>query len=89
MKVGYDGLNYNLSRRYFILNFNKTTTIDGKEYETEVFEIDMRSFCILICEICSDKQDIEDNICTQDVRKYLIHGDFYFKEKTGIVQLLE
>lgn len=35
--------NHNLSTIYFILNFNKTTIIDGKEYATEVLK--------LICEV--------------------------------------
>ena len=62
-----------LKRRYFILNFNKVITIEGSEYTTEIFEVDMNSFCILICEICSAKQDIEDNIDVEDAKKYLTH----------------
>lgn len=69
----YVDKNNTLKRRYFILNFNKVITIDGREYTTEIFEVDMRSFCILICEICSAKQDIEDNIAVEEAKEYLVH----------------
>lgn len=62
-----------LIRRYFILNFNKVVTIGEMKYTTEIFEVDMKSFCILICEICSAKQDIEDNIEVEAGKKYLVH----------------
>ncbi|MFV3010999.1 hypothetical protein ACLD43_01535 [Clostridium botulinum] len=60
-----------LIRRYFIMNFNKTIIIEGQEYCEEIYELDIKSFCILICEICSTKQDIENNIDEDDAKKHL------------------
>ncbi|MFY8251762.1 hypothetical protein [Clostridium perfringens] len=62
-----------LIRRYFIMNFNKTTFIEGQEYCEEIFELDIKSFCILICEICSTKQDIEDSIDEENAKKHLVN----------------
>ncbi|ACA53723.1 hypothetical protein FDC45_00955 [Clostridium botulinum] len=60
-----------LIRRYFIMNFNKTIIIEGQEYCEDIYELDIKSFCILICEICSTKQDIENNIDEDDAKKHL------------------
>lgn len=60
-----------LIRRYFIMNFNKTVIIENQEYCDEMYELDIKSFCTLICEICSAKQDIEDNIDQEDAKKHL------------------
>ncbi|KOM98723.1 hypothetical protein ACP49_05350 [Clostridium botulinum] len=53
------------------MNFNKTIIIEGQEYCEEIYELDIKSFCILICEICSTKQDIENNIDEDDAKKHL------------------
>ncbi|MCB2360164.1 hypothetical protein [Clostridium estertheticum] len=62
-----------LTRRYFIINFNKMITINEEEKSNEIFEINMNSFCILISEICADKQDIEDSIEVEKARKHLAY----------------
>ena len=62
-----------LVRRHFIMNFNKIIIIEGQEYCEEMYELDVKSFCVLICEICSTKQDIEDNINEEDAKKHLLY----------------
>lgn len=59
--------------RYFILDFNKTVVINGKECTNEIYEVDLITFYTLISEICSAKQDIEDNIDVEEANKYLDH----------------
>lgn len=68
-----------LTRRYFILDFNKTITVDEEECTNQIFEVDMKSFCILICEICSAKQDVEDNLYTNEAKIYLEHMESIIK----------
>lgn len=62
-----------LTRRYFILDFNKTITVDGEECTNQIYELDMKSFCILVCEVCTAKQDIEDKLYINEAKKYLDH----------------
>lgn len=59
--------------RYFILDFEKITIIDGQECTNDIYEVDLSTFYNLISEICSAKQDIEDNIDVEEANKYLVH----------------
>lgn len=82
-----------LIRRYFIMNFNKTIVIEGQEYCEEMYELDVKSFCILICEICSTKQDIEDNIDEKDAKRHLVYMekiiDKFIEEHFEKIKLIE
>lgn len=68
-----------LIRRYFILDFTNTVFENEIEITNEIYEIDMYSFSILISEISSAKQDIEDNIELEEAIKYLSHLESIFK----------
>ncbi|MDY8094468.1 hypothetical protein UY456_15830 [Paenibacillus polymyxa] len=68
-----------LTRRYFILDFNNTITENGYEFTNEIYEIDINSFSILISEISSAKQNIEDNIDNEEALQYLSHMEVVLK----------
>lgn len=70
--------------RYFILDFEKKTIIDGKECTNDIYEVDLSTFYNLISEICSAKQDIEDNINVEDANKYLVHMNGIVSELISI-----
>jgi hypothetical protein len=62
-----------LTRRYFILDFTKTITIDESIQTDRIIEITMASFCILVSEICSVIQDGRDGLDEKEVNRYLNH----------------
>ncbi len=64
-------------RRYFLLDFND---VDSENRASKIYELDLHSFYLLISEICSAKQDIEDNIENEDAEKYLIHMENVIRE---------
>lgn len=76
-----DGSFYN---RYFILDFEKTTIIDGQECTNDIYEVDLTTFYNLISEICSAKQDIEDDIDVVEANKYLVHMNGIVSELISI-----
>ncbi|WP_447403067.1 hypothetical protein ACE1MS_22825 (plasmid) [Lysinibacillus sp. fkY74-1] len=59
-----------MCRRYFLLDFNK---VDSKDRASKIYELDLYSFYLLISEICSAKQDIENDIENEEAKTYLTH----------------
>ena len=70
--------------RYFILDFEKITIIDGQECTNDIYEVDLTTFYNLISEICSAKQDIENNIDVEKANKYLVHMNGIVSELISI-----
>lgn len=66
--------------RYFILDFTGTIKVEDEEYAKNIYEIDILSFNLLVAEICSAKQDIEDKLDVEDAEKYLLHMASVIKE---------
>ncbi|UZN01375.1 hypothetical protein OL548_33900 (plasmid) [Lysinibacillus sp. MHQ-1] len=54
----------------FLLDFNK---VDSKDRASKIYELDLYSFYLLISEICSAKQDIENDIENEEAKTYLTH----------------
>lgn len=69
-----------LKRRYFILNYNGAGMVKEKRCLECSYEIDVKTFAILVSDICSAKLDIEKNVQVESAKQSLKDGEEFIKE---------
>lgn len=69
-----------LKRRYFILDFNELEIVEERKYAKYIYEIDIKTFAILISDICSAKLDLEQNIQIDAAKQALKDAEEFIGE---------